>query len=181
MTVYPFKESPIAQGEVDFTDVRVPASNILLGEGRGSEIAHGRLGPGRIHHCMRLIGSAERILQLMVDKVDRKSQEDQGPMLQDIALSRIELDQARLLTLKAALMMDTGGLEMAAQDVLMIKVVVPKMCMSVLDRAEQVLGGGDVDSDLLLRQLCSWTRALRLSDGSDHLQLRMIAKREFEK
>ena len=180
-TVYPFKESPIAQGEVDFTDVRVPASNILLGEGRGSEIAHGRLGPGRIHHCMRLIGSAERILQLMVDKVDRKSQEDQGPMLQDIALSRIELDQARLLTLKAALMMDTGGLEMAAQDVLMIKVVVPKMCMSVLDRAEQVLGGGDVDSDLLLRQLCSWTRALRLSDGSDHLQLRMIAKREFEK
>lgn len=184
LSVLGFKDSPHGHAEVDFKDVRVPVTNILLGEGRGFEIAQGRLGPGRIHHCMRLIGNAERALQLMVERVQNrvafgKPLVAQGTIQQDIALSRLEIEQARLLTLKAAQMMDTVGNKVAAPEIAMIKVVAPRMCMAVVDRAIQAHGAAGLHSDLTLAQLYTWARALRFADGPDEVHLRAIARHEI--
>jgi len=186
LTVLGDKESPGGHAEVDFENVRVPASNILLGEGRGFEIAQGRLGPGRIHHCMRMIGNAERALELMIDRVHKrvafgKPLVGQGTIQQDIALSRIEIEKARLLTLKAAQMMDSVGNKVAAPEIAMIKVVAPRMLSSVVDRAIQAHGGAGLNSDFPLANFGIYARSGRLFDGPDEVHLRAISRYEIAK
>ncbi|MFY7973516.1 MAG: acyl-CoA dehydrogenase family protein [Rubrivivax sp.] len=186
LTVFGYDDAPHGHMEVDFKDVRVPASNILLGEGRGFEIAQGRLGPGRIHHCMRLIGLAERALKLMCERATQrvafgKTIAQQTVTQERIAEARCLIDQARLLTLKAAWMMDVAGNKSAKAEIAMIKVVAPNMACQVIDWAMQVHGGAGMSEDFPLAYFYTISRTLRFADGPDEVHRNAIAKLELGK
>jgi acyl-CoA dehydrogenase len=184
LSVFGYEHAPCGHFEIDYDNVCVPVGNMLLGEGRGFEVAQGRLGPGRIHHCMRQIGVAERGLEAMIARARSrvafgKPLAEQGVVREQIALSRCEIEQARLLTLRAAHLMDTVGNKAARAEIAMIKVIAPRMAFNVLDRAIQVHGGAGVSPDFGLADAWSFTRAVRLTDGPDEVHLAAIAKMEL--
>ena len=186
MHVFGYDDAPHGHAEISFEDVRVPASNMLLGDGRGFEIAQGRLGPGRIHHCMRLVGLAERALESMCRRAKERVAfggplADKGGLRMDIARSRIDIDQARLLTLNAAKAMDAVGNKAARTEIAMIKVAVPNAALRVIDRAIQVHGAQGVSQDTFLAHAWAGSRTLRLADGPDEVHMESIARWELSR
>jgi acyl-CoA dehydrogenase len=186
LSIMGYDDAPHGHGEVVFSDVRVPAENMILGEGRGFEVAQGRLGPGRIHHCMRVIGVAERALELMCQRAAQR--ETWGRLLADrsitqerIAQSRIEIDMCRLLVMNAAWRMDTVGNKEARQEIAMIKVAAPNMALEVIDRALQLHGGGGMSDDFPIAYMAAHTRAMRLFDGPDEVHRQQIARLELKR
>lgn len=186
MSVFGYDDAPHGHMEIEFDNVRVPATNMLLGEGRGFEIAQGRLGPGRIHHCMRMIGLAERCLELMCRRVNArvafgKTIGEQTVTLERIAESRILIDQARLLTLKAAYMMDTVGNKEARAEIAMIKVAAPSMACKVIDWAIQAHGAAGISQDFVLANYYAHARKIRFADGPDEVHRNQIGRLELKK
>eukprot|EP00028_Trichosphaerium_sp_Am-I-7-wt_P000218 CAMPEP_0168531762 /NCGR_PEP_ID=MMETSP0405-20121227/15716_1 /TAXON_ID=498012 /ORGANISM="Trichosphaerium sp, Strain Am-I-7 wt" /LENGTH=388 /DNA_ID=CAMNT_0008556777 /DNA_START=87 /DNA_END=1253 /DNA_ORIENTATION=- len=185
LNVFGYDDAPHGHCEVHFTNVKVPVSYLLLGEGRGFEIAQGRLGPGRIHHCMRTIGMTERCFELMVKRIHErrtfgKKIADHGTVMDGVAKSRMEIDQARLLVLQAAQRIDQVGTKGARREIAMIKVVCPNMACTVIDRAIQVHGGAGVCDDFILARAYASLRTLRLADGPDEVHNRTIARLEYK-
>ena len=186
LTVFGYDHAPHGHGDVTFENVRVPASNMLLGEGRGFEIAQGRLGPGRIHHCMRCIGQAERALEAMKTRANSRvafgtKLSEKGALRHKVAEARIKIDQTRLMVLYAAHKMDTVGNKAARKEIAMIKVAAPRMACEIIDEAIQVHGGGGVSQEFKLAYAYGSNRTLRLADGPDEVHLEAIAKAEFRK
>jgi acyl-CoA dehydrogenase len=186
LPVFGYDDAPHGHGEVELKDVKVPVENMILGEGRGFEIAQGRLGPGRIHHCMRTIGVAERALSIMVKRL--LSREAFGKKIADhsvweqrVAEARINIDMCRLLTLKAADMMDKVGNKVARTEIAMIKVAAPRMALKIIDDAIQAWGGGGVTTDSGLARMYASQRTLRIADGPDEVHNRTIARLEYGK
>ena len=186
LTVFGYDDAPHGHAEVELVNVRIPKENMLLGEGRGFEIAQGRLGPGRIHHCMRSIGLAERALEQLIERATSRRAfnrylAEQGTVQRDVADSRIEIDAARLLVLNAAHKIDLGGAKSARAEIAMIKVLVPNMALAVIDRAIQVHGGGGVSGDFFLAHAWAGMRTLRLADGPDEVHRVTIARQELSR
>ena len=182
LSVFGYIDQPFGHAEINFDNVRVPKDNIILGEGRGFEIAQGRLGPGRIHHCMRLIGMAKRALEMMCVRAENRIAfgrplSKQGSVRESIALSASEIEQARLLTLMTADKMDRHGNKEASDLISMIKVVGPRMACKVIDRAIQIHGAGGVSGDYFLAEAYAGARTLRLADGPDEVHLASLAKK----